>query len=227
MNDKCIVFDFDCTLTYRHYHYFMINQSAFLKKWSLGNEYIDYYKKINNIQYDEDIVNKFLIYLKELPNKIIQNNLTENDKQILITIIFGSHKRLHVIKSMLRVLKKNNYDIYLSSRGYCDNLIKMLMLCNLYKYFKRISCVGCNDSTYNNIDIMGKVPFFEKYIIGKYNKIIYIDDNSDEHNEMINHKKLNDFSYEYYGPEFGLQSDGNGLSYKMISVIFDMNHIHI
>ena len=205
---KCVVFDFDCTLTKRHFYHFLNNQSKFKKLYN--KEFTDW-KKIKE--------------LKERVKPYFEDRscfISDNDIKSILNIIIGGINRLKIIKSMLNKLYNNKVHLHISSRGFTNEIYKFLRLYNLENYFNFVN--GCrntyillndkNGDKYikNTIKTNGKIDFFKRFIIDRYNFITYIDDDQKEHNIMKKYWKYNFID--------SLQRDiGGGISEKEIIII--------
>jgi hypothetical protein len=184
-SDKCVVFDFDCTLTKRHFYHFLNNYSKFKNLYD--KEFTDW-DKIKELK--ERVKPYF-----DSKSSIISNN----DIKSIINIIFGGTKRLTMIKSMLNKLHNNKIHLNISSRGCTNEIYNFLRLYDLCNYFNFVN--GCRN-TYilsddkdkyikNTIKTDGKIDFFKRFIINRYNFITYIDDDKKEHNIMKKYWKYN------------------------------------
>ena len=184
-SDKCVVFDFDCTLTKRHFYHFLNNYSKFKNLYD--KEFTDWDK------------------IKELKERVKpyfdgkSSIISNNDIKSIINIIFGGTKRLTMIKSMLNKLHNNKIHLNISSRGCTNEIYNFLRLYDLCNYFNFVN--GCRN-TYilsddkdkyikNTIKTDGKIDFFKRFIINRYNFITYIDDDKKEHNIMKKYWKYN------------------------------------
>lgn len=142
MNSKCIILDFDKTLTKNHLYY----------------------------------------YLRKDPSlclKIIKDSsLDDKQNKIIIDYIWGGENRISLISNFLIYLTKMNIDIYISSYGYLDEIKYCLKYIGILKYFKAVhSCK--DDFTFKN-----KTKYIHNYILLKYDTIIYVDDDKEEHKRL-------------------------------------------
>lgn len=190
---NCIVFDFDCTLTYSNYFYLLNGYNKYKEKW--GNVLVEHG-----------------ITEEELPN--ITTNWSSN-RERLTKLIFGGQQRLDDIINFFHILKTNNFDIYISSRGNCDHIHNALTFFGLNTY---ISYVNANYNV-NRCVVENKDVFIEG-LKDKYDKIYYVDDVSDEHHSIMFKNKLGN-KYTYFGENIGLMDGHNGLTKNMMTIILD------
>lgn len=194
---KCIVFDFDCTLTYTHYYYYINDLEKYKTDWftKLDKEYT---KNINDI------------ILKDMQNNFNWNKYKDN----LTNILFGGEERLDNIINFLTLLKENGYDIYISSRGICNDIYKVLEFYDIKKYVQE---VNANDNT-NVCPQMHKAMYI-MHLKKKYGVIYYVDDDESDNYSILKNNIHADITYKYFGKNIGLIKNGNGLTETMIKQI--------
>ena len=117
-NEHLIIFDFDCTLTTKHFYHFM----------NINNKILD---------------SKVLEYIDDIDNfkKVIEtgcNNITDIFKQILINEFFGGNERLEKLKEVLQKLKEYNCRIIIASKGKHNQIISLLKCLGLFEMFDEI-----------------------------------------------------------------------------------------
>lgn len=196
-----LVLDFDCTITYRNFYFFINNPEYFIQlymKTPMKNQ-------INNINnsiciFDEQ---NMLISLNEI--KVINQELFTNNNMAylnrFIDLVFGGQQRLNDLKGFLENLKNNNINIFVSSRGRLTQILNCLKIIDLYKYFTGVhaiqECIKYFDIVNQKYDNdLEKYSTKDKFILdlfNKYHKIIYIDDNHMEHKVLTSYMILNMF----------------------------------
>lgn len=226
-NGRCVVFDFDCTLTYTHYFYFL-NMYQLYKDPQKGPWYKEVTENKGFIKSSEldDIASRIEnMYGMPKGEYLVNTCMTEEQ---LINIFFGGSDRLNRLKNMLQTLQDNGYDIYISSRGNCENILSLVRKVGISEYFVEIDAgypTGDLKCNYND----GKIEFIT-YILAKtnkYNNIMYVDDDDQEYNigdpYGDNPKapiKEHNLNVKYYGlSEIGLKRNDLGLTSDMISKI--------
>lgn len=120
---KCFVFDFDCTITYSHLH------------WLTNEPFGRYRERWNNVIIEHGYDDRILGQIFD------KKDIWWMSHDALTKIIFGNELRLNNIKNFFEELKKNNYDIYVSSRGNCDPIKKAL---DYVALMKNIFCTKRN-----------------------------------------------------------------------------------
>ena len=196
--NKCIIFDFDCTLTYSNYFCLINSFKKYTEGWN-------------------SVLDQFNISINDLP--IITTNWNQHKTQIT-NLIFGGPERLNTIISFFNTLKTNNFDIYISSRGNCDQIYNALQFFNLRKY------ITYTNANYNETKCVqeNKDKFIES-LKDKYDKIYYVDDVNDEHHTILFNNKMGN-KYTYFGENIGLYPNKNGLDKEMINKILTTIGIH-
>ena len=209
MEKKCVVFDFDCTITYTHYYQFLFG-------------YTDWVIKHANRKFDEripdlrEISNAIRDYrLPELePLKNILEQINPDYEELLIKYIMGSRERLNEINRMMETFHDKGYDIFIASRGY-SYLIGLLV--NLFEipYIKQIYGMPMDKS----IPYISKEYRLEELFLNGYTKILYTDDDPAEGSAFIRIIKQKNYELDYqFMP---LSRDGKGLSRP--SILFLLN----
>jgi hypothetical protein len=199
-NKYAIFFDFDCTLTYIHMSWFTMNRDYF-NNFSHWKNYIDQKEKENNIVLTHELNSEHKLY-------------------------FGTIGRFTKLKGMLDKIKKAGFDIYISSRGNCSDIKKVLTDAGLFDYFTEINANDDNDKTC--IKGMKYDYIMDKIKEKGYKLVYYVDDDPAEHNKLIT-TKLNelinsDVAYYYIDNFNGTQliKDQNGLTENMMDVILSL-----
>lgn len=191
MGKKCIIFDFDCTITEKHFYYLMEDKITFIGMYD--NKY--------GIKTKNDVLFGLILYIESLRhynndmsiNEFITTNIIKDDKKVndLIEIIFGSRERLEMLRKFFDKCQKEGIDLCISSRGIFSDIIIALKLTNLLPYFKIVHSVGDYIIYYSETNSCEK-----KYAHGKedliiemtdrYTTVIYIDDDHSVHNKLLN-----------------------------------------
>ena len=161
--DRCLttntvyVFDFDCTITFRHFFAFLNNLDVFKGMYSkshvIDNEEVDliyntvygYFKNTEQTKIADDIVNKF------------------------INLIFGSKDRLDNIKYLINTLQSTRQCVYIASKGIRDEIIKCIELVGINIALTNIT--GRDDR--NKVDVL--------QLLYSNNNVFYVDDDDDQH----------------------------------------------
>lgn len=173
MYKNCIVFDFDCTITKRHFYHFLNSPRRFLRL----------YKHL-----DKDQVIKLRRSIKPYFEGT-SSRIQEGDLSLFIDIIFGGFGRYKLLRHFFKRLVKLGIELNISSKGEYDEIINCLSLLDLKKYFTFLNSYGTTGLINQNCDkfpTKGKIDFFKSFIFGNYEKIIYIDDDHNEHQAMKN-----------------------------------------
>lgn len=173
MNTKlAFVFDFDCTITSKHTYYYYDNYKKNIDKKYISNNLYDDIILLNQ-EIDEKKVRK-----EDIKNYVI-NEFIESTKN-------NNQRRYNEIKNFFSIMKQNNIDIYISTKGYCDMVTKILKIIDLYDYIKEIhaNCrsSNCQNCTYN---VGLKSDFIINKILNKYKYTVYVDDDNDNHLDIM------------------------------------------
>jgi len=187
-----VIFDFDHTLTIKHYYHFMRCNIA------LRNNYmLDCYKNNDNFFKEYNInenLEKFLLSKKQ------HIAYTKDD---FISYMFGLD-RIKLLDDLLSYLYKKGYTLVIASRGNRENIIMCLKYIGFDIYF-------------NNENIYGNEIYKYDLVtsILDNNDILYIDDTHDVHDMIINinnddkmlyiyhhHAILNNKTYNYIHPKY-------------------------
>lgn len=150
MTKRCIIFDFDCTLTKTHFYYFTSEFNTY-KRMYLDDENINGKKfffannQLVNMSMNDIInlqqyisTNIWKIKRTEVNNFI----LNEEQKKLFINIIFGGSKRIEILKKYFDFFKNNNIDIHISTRGYYAHVNWCLKIIGLDGYIKDINSMS-------------------------------------------------------------------------------------
>jgi len=168
LNRCLVVFDFDCTLTTKHYFYYMNNINHFEKFWG------------NNLGVLSPLVNKY----KELKEYILTEHKEDENKEnneLLINEFFGGNIRFKFIRNGLRTLREDGCKVIIASRGYKDQIIALLR------------CVGLEDAftdVYGNEREKDEL-LFENITSGIFTQVFYADDDNSEHTKLLNKFRVN------------------------------------
>jgi phosphoglycolate phosphatase-like HAD superfamily hydrolase len=219
---KAIVFDFDCTLTSVHLYFLRNSKEDFVKT----PEWLDLCDE-NSI----DLISKIL------DDKTPMVDLDDEKKEKLVNVIFGGEERLRMLRDFLELLKKNEFDIYISSNNSHQQIVEVLNLFNLTEFFVDINANGNNPLGGDKSDFMTHL----KNKLG-YNVIYYVDDDPCYFRNILDDKTFLEITYKYFGgyvnnknifdeeicpredidhyaSNIGLKKDANGLSEEMVKII--------
>lgn len=106
---KCIVFEFDSTLTFSNWFYFIEDYDRWLKDWTGVPKSI-----------------------RQLSKKIREKNFIGNfDRKKIINYIFGSEDRLDNIIEFLENIHSKDYDIFITTKGHEHNVQLLIQVFNL------------------------------------------------------------------------------------------------
>lgn len=200
-----IIFDFDHTLTIKHYYHFMRCNVA------LRNNYmLDMYKDNKNFFEDYKINDNLKNFLLSKKQHI---TYTKNE---FIDYMFGL-ERIKLIDNLLSYLYTKGVKLIIASRGDKDNIKMCLKYIGFDIYFD-------NDNIYGNE--ISKYDLILSLIMD--NDILYIDDSHDTHDNIIginNDDKMIDIYYyeglvngkKYYYIHPKYESDG--INIKIIQKI--------
>ena len=209
---KCVVFDFDCTITKRHFYHFLNSSKHFKKLYDIN-----------------------LTCLRQATKPYFNgliNNISESDLNLFIDIIMGGQQRLDMLKLFFYKLRSSGIVLHISSRGTYKQIVNCLRLLNLDKYFTLVNACGftslidINKNLYPGFKsktdkkhtcdkvstpstpsgLRGKVAFFHNYIFNRYNIIVYIDDDHKENKIMKEH------GHKYYFINTLVKDLGGGIN---------------
>jgi len=154
-----IVFDFDCTLTTKHFYYFMNDLESFNN---------------NPLWESIELKNNYEV----LRHNIENGDLSLPDKELLINEFFGGNERLQSLISMIETLKSDGCTVRIASRGYKSQIIAFMKNLGLSHLFADDHITGIEKD---------KSQLLNEYIQQLvYDHIFYIDDDSKEHNGLLN-----------------------------------------
>lgn len=208
---KSIFFDFDCTITFTHYYLFMNKPKVFVSRFGLN-------RWMNTIISDYELIKK----------SIYNSSTTYYD--LIIDVFFGGAERFNTLKQFFDTIQKMDVDMYISSNGYCADIVSLLKLVGMDKYFVEIHSREAYDSEKcvdNNFD--EKQPSKDKirYLFDKleiYDEIYFIDDDEtikagcEIHGSNLIIKN-SDNKIKYFGSNIGLFNNKNGLDGLMMNFI--------
>ena len=206
---KFVVFDFDCTLTYAHSHYFVSN--------------IDYFCKVKNWinSYDKTSLKNLSEKVWDLISGEELDDLSNTqERNMLVNIIFGGQDRLQQIREFLTQLQKMSCELFIASKGLFITIEQLLKFVELDSFFmpteERISA-NKGPMEYSKGEFI--------MVLHKENpdaKIYYIDDDSTEHKDFLQEEPDADQFYSYYGENIGLKKDQNGLTQQMMNQLINL-----
>jgi len=205
---RCMVFDFDCTLTYSHFYYLLYDSDPNKYRSKFGDV-------LNEFGYQ----NMTTAQLKNIANLSLPYDNTRY--QQFINIIFGGTERFTQLVFMLNMLKRLGYNLFISSHGQCDSIKEALRITGIYTLFDEINARG-NGSCWKGT----KDSFMDLLAHSGYRTILYADDDASSDMKFKNimnsdPRFYNGFSYQYYGNNIGLQMEGRGLTRDMMALILN------
>jgi len=168
-----VVFDFDCTLTTKHYYHYINDYKYFRTKEQWKSEVLEFRRD-------------------ELIHTLNTRAINEEHKNILINEFFGGEERFNLLVSGINKLRQQGCTIIIASRGKkseIENLLYCIEQSNLFnKIFDRE---------------MDKTKLILTNITnGDYKAIYYMDDDSREHEKLLDiiletpiHESSNIFFY--------------------------------
>ncbi len=198
-NKICVVYDFDCTITFAHFSWFTRNINKFLqsKHWipdTLSG--LSDPQQINDrIRELSQTVIDAIVKFNDDPSQI---HLSDEDKETFIELMFNPSSnptRSNDLRQSFDHLTKEGCDLYISSRGDCIYVkwcLKVIDMSNTFKFVNAFQFLGSPikfDNRNKELDNCkqhghGKVDFITKYLMPQYNNVIYIDDDKKEHREI-------------------------------------------
>ncbi len=214
---KCVVFDFDCTITY--YHWFNVMRG----KYNINN--------INNIIKYLDTDSKKLY--TSIPNSYISNKDFGNPIY-LCNIIMGGTTRINKIKQFFKKLLDNGVILVIASYGYVDEIYNILKTVginpNIFKY------IFGRTLTYPAIrGTNGKLSYIKTHKIDKVKFIKYLRHGSDRklENGIGNIVYIDDTPGFNYFDSFimeniktiNLKSDNGGMNKHHMNQILELMNI--
>ena len=199
-----IIFDFDYTITVKHYYHFM-RCNTYLR----NNYMLDMY-----YNYCSDFFDKYKIN-HNLTDYLLKKGLDKNyTKNSFIDYFFGLDRLNDLIK-LFDELK--NHQLYILSRGDKDNILMCLEYIGFNKYFNENNVFG------NEVNKLDKI-----LELNKLDNILYIDDSHETHDYImiqdndyrmsdiyIDKKILNDKMYYYIHPKY----ENGGINNDIIDLI--------
>ena len=198
-----VIFDFDCTITFSHWYWFLNNTHKFAKnaQWCGSSNISD------------------IIALSKQVNSNLNSldHLLDIQRKELMTLIFGGINRLLEIFDFLDYLSEYGCHLYISSRGNCSQIIPLINQVGLDQYFMLPNGI-VNINAHGDPCIQGdKVEFIiadTNSLRNKYpdSHIYYIDDDGFENNIIqTDYFHVVRHNYTYFGANIGLFKDQNGL----------------
>ena len=158
--------------------------------------------------------------IDELSFKFNNNMLVDiSDINLFNDIIFGSDERIVYLDRLFNNLSHKGR-LVISSRGDPNKIFKCLQYNSLSKYFTQDNIFGYKHNKTNLI----------KEFLNNNSKVFYIDDNHEEHNELLKNlnlitttDNLSIYSYKSDKPNYifchSLKYESNGISNQLINRI--------
>ena len=169
-NKKCVVFDFDCTITTKHWYWFTTDLSTFVQKFGNISDQFNCREKI----------------LECLKTKITYT-LSFGERNWIMMTFLGGYDRIAYLKDMFKTLTTNGCTLYILSRGNKSHIDTFLNITGLNLYFSSENVYGHE---------MRKDLFLKK-LINKYEKVTYIDDDNTEHLAFLKSTHIEENKYTY------------------------------
>jgi predicted HAD superfamily phosphohydrolase YqeG len=169
-NKKCVVFDFDCTITTKHWYWFTTDLSTFVQKFGDISDQFNCREKI----------------LECLKTKITYT-LSFGERNWIMMSFLGGYDRMAYLKDMFKTLTTNGCTLYILSRGNKSHIDTFLNITGLNLYFSSENVYGHE---------MRKDLFLKK-LINKYEKVTYIDDDDTEHLAFLRSTCVEENKYTY------------------------------
>lgn len=188
LDKTCIVFDFDCTVTYRHMYFFLNDVDNFNKMYEVPGMNKDQIRALSNAIRSIYIKNKKFVS----HDKLIQDKLSLPSDSILnkfIDIIFGGFERVDILNKFLKRYHENGIDLHISSRGHLREIILALRITGLFDYFTTIHSTldkliyQKNGSRIVQYD-QAKDKLIMYMLKHQYDNVFYIDDTHLEHERL-------------------------------------------
>jgi hypothetical protein len=193
-----VVFDFDCTLTSRHFARSLNSQKYLLETLqnNLKNEVVpdedpvlvpnkNYYKLNKNIREVCEVIVTLLTPLTYANQRAPYQNLIKNR---IINLFFGGQVRFQKLTDLLTVLQENSVILHIASRGNRKALLSILRFIGWTVFFpeERVNAKYDVSHPYENKNL------YIKNILDQSNTVYYFDDDSEEHKELITNYVLDD-----------------------------------
>jgi phosphoglycolate phosphatase-like HAD superfamily hydrolase len=225
-----IVTDFDNTITARNLFWFLHYESQPFDIFTgtLKDNKVDLNELKENVSFKLENMNRAEFkkgkYYNLYEKMKKMENLTTNEKQDLIELIFGGEKRFQELKNFLAEIRVYKIPVYISSHGFCSEINYVLDQLKLGNYFEKN--MNCRENSQEPVPKDFKIDFIDS-LIPEYDYIIYIDD-ADLYKDRIKNEKIyyfGDFIYSYKNGklesegDFGLKEENNGLIDKMFQKI--------
>lgn len=232
MENSCIIFDFDCTITSRHLYYFLNDSAKFIEIYKgIDSEKLHITASyINSLQWQNGIALDYAT----LANTVL--DIDKNDAEYFCEIIFGGDERLELLKNFFKTCQEKNIEMHISSRGNLRNIILALKISGLLKYFNSIHCtidkkIYYRDGKTENFNFSKDTLIFEM-LKNSYDILFYIDDTNTEHERLKKYLDILDENpeydfyayraqdkYKYYLFINGIvQNTGGGIAEKQIEI---------
>ena len=207
-----VVFDFECTLTYSHWHYF----AHIFDVFRMNPQWMKDYDGRLVSELHQSVHGLFTADDNDL------SKLSNTQRQLLIDLIFGGHVRLQMIHTFLKQLQTMGCQLHLTSDGYCQEIIGLLRLTHLEQFF-----VSNGDVRINAYDSFCQEMTKDHYLHLLAQKLpagglFYIDDDYSRHQELITMIPEIIDNYVYLGVNpLKLYPEQNGLTESMFNIIID------
>jgi hypothetical protein len=165
VRDTAYVFDFDCTLTARHFYYYIHNFNAFERMYGAG---------LTTDKETQKRINEFYVgYFKN--NEELDQVKDVKYRTNFLNLIFGRKERLEEIINMFDRIGREN--LYIASRGDKSQILKLL------RYTFGIDDLSAFIKDENVFGGVNKTEILKN--IFKDKNIFYVDDDHEEHNYFV------------------------------------------
>lgn len=205
-NDKCVILDFDCTISAVHTFYFMHDgnyaqrhMNVFSKQSGMPmSKIINIYEWLQELLYpDNDATSEVFHLTKDQLDMKVDNKFTPNELNQLVQYLFGGTDRIAELAKVFKSARDTKHTLIIGSRGNLHEIVFLLKMVDLFKYMNFILATN-NQSLYSDHTYIypkftengpkaivinssiGKVEFINKLISLGYVKIAYVDDDKTE-----------------------------------------------
>ena len=167
-----VIFDFDCTITSRHWYYFMREPKSAARNPDLT--YHTYMQKLYND------------CLQITNNRQDDRNYSDNElKDELIKNFFGCSERYEKLVQMLHYIQSNNNEIVILSNGYSNDIHFLLRYIGIDMYFNHV--IGIRDQNIEGYTKVNYLIYYHKQLENTANYVFYVDDDPSEHSIYMTH----------------------------------------
>lgn len=207
MDRLSVFFDFDCTITSAHWHWFTNDMNEFMK---INRSHRDIPRNI--MEATRTCAIGFMLGDHE-------GECQESDeayKKMIVDIFFTNQAHLEKLKDTLSLLSSTSAQLYIASRGNPRAIRYLVKLVGLDEFFPDNHIYG---SGAGPLFGLASKQEFMRFIMSKTpnNKVYYIDDDSREFYECSLHSKM-----MCINESIGLTKNNNGLTNAMLDKLVDI-----